>query len=64
MILERTGDSRWYVRRTELCGSADEWGPVVKERLNERGEYRGRAERAGAFIGLVGVAMRSNGGGF
>ena len=29
MILERTGDSRWYMKYTDLCASADEWGGCV-----------------------------------
>lgn len=39
MILERTGDSRWYMKYTDLRASADEWEAALHgylEGLDER----------------------------
>lgn len=33
MILERTGDSRWYMKHAGLCGSVDEWWSVLRHYL-------------------------------
>ena len=33
MILERTGDGRWWVKHTDLSGSADEWLGDLMERF-------------------------------
>ena len=33
MILERTGDGRWWLKHTDLAGSVDEWLGVVLERF-------------------------------
>lgn len=30
MILERTGDSRWYMKHACLCASADDWKLVLR----------------------------------
>lgn len=30
MILERTGDSRWYMKHAELRGSVDDWWSVLR----------------------------------
>ena len=34
MTLERNGDSRWFVRHSDLCGTSDEWLPLIMEMLN------------------------------
>jgi hypothetical protein len=34
MILERTGDSRWYMKHVGLCASVDEWWPVLSYYLD------------------------------
>ncbi len=33
MILERTGDSRWYMKHAGLCGSVDDWWVVLRHYL-------------------------------
>ena len=30
MNLERTGDGNWYVKNTDLCGTADDWLRVIE----------------------------------
>ena len=30
MILERTGDSRWYMKHVDLGASVDEWWSVLR----------------------------------
>lgn len=34
MILERTGDSRWYMKHVCLCASVDEWWSVLSYYLD------------------------------
>ena len=34
MILERTGDSRWYMKHVGLCASVDEWQSVLSYYLS------------------------------
>lgn len=34
MILERTGDSRWYMKHTDLRASVDEWALVLNQYLD------------------------------
>ena len=40
MILERTGDGCWYLRHTDLCGSVEDWWPLVGlEDVDEDDEF-------------------------
>jgi len=39
MILERTGDGRWYVKDTNLCARADEWLTVIRGEVDEDDEF-------------------------
>lgn len=34
MILERTGDSRWYMKHVGLCATVDEWQSVLSYYLD------------------------------
>lgn len=35
MILERTGDSRWYMKHVGFCATANEWRSVLSYYFEE-----------------------------
>lgn len=35
MILERTGDGRWYAKDTNLGATADEWLTVIRREVDD-----------------------------
>lgn len=39
MILERTGDGRWYLKDTTVGGDTDAWLKMIREASNEDDEF-------------------------
>lgn len=39
MILERTGDGRWYLKGTNVSGDTDVWLKMVEEASDEDDEF-------------------------
>ena len=39
MILERTGDARWYLKDTNVSGNTEKWLRMIEEASDEDDEF-------------------------